>query len=241
MFKEMSQEKKDIVEEMGFGVLAHLPKMNVSHSLLRELIACHDDYHGCLKTLHGKIYITPGNRFPEKVEYGSLNEADKATIDSLKCVTLASLTKSVLDMSVEGEENRKKLQRTFIVYVHKCFLLPTTVSMASPIHKLPALHADNIRQWDWTNHVLSFLRKRIENKRKGKKQSVDGCVFVLILIYFHETKFPRLDAPDAPQPPWVAHWTKKMMLDRISQEATDTMHMNVVQFNGVAHLDSPDC
>ncbi|XLR36036.1 hypothetical protein S83_063936, partial [Arachis hypogaea] len=60
MFKEMSQEKKDIVEEMGFGVLAHLPKMNVSHSLLRELIACHDDYHGCLKTLHGKIYITPG-------------------------------------------------------------------------------------------------------------------------------------------------------------------------------------
>ncbi|RYQ99178.1 hypothetical protein Ahy_B07g087068 [Arachis hypogaea] len=154
----MSQEKKDIVEKMGFGALAHVSEMNVSHSLLRVLIACYDDYHGCLKTLHGKIYITPskivaaldinygGNHFLEKVEYDSLNKADKAIIDRLKCVTLASLTKSVLDMSVEGEENRQKFRRTFVVFVQKCFLLPTTVSMASPIHKLHALCVDNIRQ-----------------------------------------------------------------------------------------------
>ncbi|KAL4337907.1 hypothetical protein AHAS_Ahas12G0157100 [Arachis hypogaea] len=138
VFKVMSQEKKDIVEETRFGALAHVPEMNTSHSLLRELIDCYDDYNGCLKTLHRKIYITP----------------DK---------------------------------------------------------------------WDWANHVLTFLRKGIENRRKGKKQSVNGCVFVLMLIYFHESKFPRLDAADAPGPPWVAHWTLKMMLDRISQEATDTM------------------
>ncbi|RYR28010.1 hypothetical protein Ahy_B01g052105 [Arachis hypogaea] len=157
VFKNMSQEKKDIVEEMGFGALAHVLEMNVSHALLRELIDYYDEYHGCLKTLHGKIYITPakvaaalgishdGNRFPKKVDYHKLNEEDKAIFDSLKCVTL------------------------------------------------------------------------------GKKQSVEGCVFVLMLIYFHETKFPCLDGLDAPPAPWVAYWTKKMMLDRISEEATDTM------------------
>ncbi|XLR27019.1 hypothetical protein S83_054919, partial [Arachis hypogaea] len=59
VFKEMSQEKKDIVEEMGFGALAHVLEMNISHNLLRELVACYDDYYGCLKTLHEKIYITP--------------------------------------------------------------------------------------------------------------------------------------------------------------------------------------
>ncbi|RYQ88928.1 hypothetical protein Ahy_B09g095830 [Arachis hypogaea] len=160
MFKNLNQEKKDIVEEMGFGALAHVPEMNVSHALLRELIDCYDEYHRCLKTLHDKIYITPckiaatlginhgRNRFPEKVEYGKLNEADKAIFDSLKCVTLASLTKSVLDMSVEGEENQKKFQRTFVVFVQKYFLLPTMVSMASPIHKPPIFRMDNIRQWD---------------------------------------------------------------------------------------------
>ncbi|RYR07572.1 hypothetical protein Ahy_B05g074952 [Arachis hypogaea] len=62
--------------------------------------------------------------------------------------------------------------------------------------------------------------KRVENKRKRKKQSVDGCVFVLMLIYFHETKFPRPFAPDAPPAPWVAHRTRKMMIERISFKAT---------------------
>ncbi|KAL4288412.1 hypothetical protein AHAS_Ahas19G0283600 [Arachis hypogaea] len=158
---------------MGFGALAHVPKMNVSHALLGELINYYDEYHGCLKTLHRKIYITPRkiaaalginhseNRFPKTVEYSKLNEVDKAIFDSLKCVMLVSLTKSVVDMSVEGEENRQKFRRTFVVFIHKCFMLPTT--------------------------------------------------------------FPCLDAPDASPPPWVAHWTKKMMLDRITKEATDTM------------------
>ncbi|RYR49025.1 hypothetical protein Ahy_A07g035303 [Arachis hypogaea] len=121
-----------------------------------------------------------GNRFPEK-------------------------TRNVLDMSVEGEENRKKFKRTFVVFIQKCFLLPRTVSVASPIHKPPIFHVDNIRDWDWQNHVLNFLMKGVENKRKGKKESVDGCVFLLILIYFHETKFPWTFAPDAPPAPWVAH------------------------------------
>ncbi|RYR19785.1 hypothetical protein Ahy_B03g064676 [Arachis hypogaea] len=190
VFKAMSQEKKYIVEEMRFAALEQVPEMNVSHSLLRELIAFYDDYYGCLNTLHGKIYITPdkvaallginhrvihfppcayfGDLFPENVNYGRLNEADKQIIDGFKCVTLASLTKSVLDMSVEGEKNRQKFQRTFVIFVQKCFLLPTTVSMASPIHKPSALRVANIRQWDWANHVLSFLRKGIENRRKGK-------------------------------------------------------------------------
>ncbi|RYR31663.1 hypothetical protein Ahy_B01g056522 [Arachis hypogaea] len=120
VFKETSQEKKDIVEEMGFGALAHVLEMNVSHNLLRELIDFYDYYHGCLKTLHEKIYITSDkiaaalginhseNHFPKKVDYGKLNPADKQIIDSFKCIMLASLTKSILEMSVEREENRQK-------------------------------------------------------------------------------------------------------------------------------------
>ncbi|QHO20866.1 uncharacterized protein DS421_11g341700 [Arachis hypogaea] len=124
-------------------------------------------------------------------------------------------------MSVEGEENRQKFKRAFVVFIQKCFLLPTTVSVASPIHKPPIFHVDNIQEWDWAKHVLNFLMKGTENKKKGTKQSVDGYVFVLMLIYFHETKFPRTFRPDAPPSLWVAHWTKQMMLDRISKEATD--------------------
>ncbi|RYR28699.1 hypothetical protein Ahy_B01g052855 isoform B [Arachis hypogaea] len=70
--------------------------------------------------------------------------------------------------------------------------------MASPIHKPPIFHVDNIWKWDWAKHEL-------KTREGGKKQSIDGCVFILMLIYFHETKFPRPFAPDASPVPWVAH------------------------------------
>ncbi|XLR00210.1 hypothetical protein S83_066408, partial [Arachis hypogaea] len=59
VYREMSQEKKDIIEEMGFGGLAHVPEMNVSNTLLIELLDRFDVERGCLKTLQGTIYITP--------------------------------------------------------------------------------------------------------------------------------------------------------------------------------------
>ncbi|RYR24744.1 hypothetical protein Ahy_B02g058269 [Arachis hypogaea] len=118
-----------------------------------------------------------------------------------------------IQLNGQREENRQKFRRTFVVFVQMCFLLRTTVSMASAIHKPPIFCVNNIQQWDWASNVLGFLRNGIENMRKGKKQSVEGCVFVLMLIYFHETKFPRLDGLDALPAPWVAYWTKKMMLD----------------------------
>ncbi|QHO40711.1 uncharacterized protein DS421_5g139470 [Arachis hypogaea] len=231
----MSQEKKDLVEEMGFGALANVPEMNVSNILLKELLDRFDEEKVCLKILQEKIYITPqkvtatlgitngGNRFPNKVDYNNLNPADKEIFDSIKNIFLVTLTRNVLDMSVEGEENWKIFKRTFVIFIQKLFLLPTAVSVASPIHKPPIFHVDNIREWDWVKHVLNFLMKGVENKRKGRKQSVDDCVFVLMLIYFHETKFSRPFALDAPPAPWVAHWTKQMMLERISNDATEPL------------------
>ncbi|RYR62067.1 hypothetical protein Ahy_A04g019406 [Arachis hypogaea] len=242
VYRKTSQEKKDIVEEMGFGALANIPKMNVSNTMLKELLDQFDEEKGCLKTLQGKIYITPwkvaatlsitngGNRFPEKVDYNNLNPADKKIFDSIKNISLVTLTRNVLDMSVEGEENRKKFKKTFVVFIQKCFLLPTMVSVASPIHRPPIFHVDNIRKRDWAKHVLNFLMKGVENKRKGKKQSVDGCVFVLILIYFHETKFPHPFAPDTPPAPWVAHWTRQMMLEQISSKATEPLINTLLKF-----------
>ncbi|XP_020964673.1 uncharacterized protein LOC110265765 [Arachis ipaensis] len=44
---------------MRFGTLRHIPELNVSHKLSRELILCFDLYHAFLDTHYGKIYITP--------------------------------------------------------------------------------------------------------------------------------------------------------------------------------------
>ncbi|KAL4321738.1 hypothetical protein AHAS_Ahas14G0140500 [Arachis hypogaea] len=65
-------------------------------------------------------------------------------------------------MSVEREENLLKFKTTFIIFIQKCFLLPTTVSTVSPVHKPHALYVETVRQWNWASHVLSFLIKRIK-------------------------------------------------------------------------------
>ncbi|RYR05473.1 hypothetical protein Ahy_B06g085340 [Arachis hypogaea] len=189
VFTELSEEKKTIVEEMGFGALRRIPELNVSHKLLRELILCFDLYHRFLDTHYGKIYITSakigdalglnsgGDHFPKKVAYNKLNEGGELA----------------------------EIQDDFIVFVQKCFLLLTTISIISSVHKPPALHVEIVRQWNWASHALSFLIKGIKAQRAGHKLFVDGCVFVLMLIYFHETKFPHLEADDARKPPWVAY------------------------------------
>ncbi|XP_020967474.1 uncharacterized protein LOC110266798 [Arachis ipaensis] len=240
--QENESRKERYLEQMGFGGLANVPEMNVSNTLLVELLDRFDIERGCLKTLQGTINITPrkvvaaldinngGNIFPEKVDYSKLNPAEKEIFDSVKNILLATLARNVLDMSVEGEENQKKFKRTFVVFIQKYFLLPTTVSVASPIHKPPIFHVDNIREWDWAKHVLNFLMKGVENKREGNKQFVDGCVFVLMLIYFHETKFPRPFAPDAPPAPWVAYWTREKIIERISSETTQPLVSTILKF-----------
>ncbi|KAL4390531.1 hypothetical protein AHAS_Ahas03G0154400 [Arachis hypogaea] len=191
---------------MRFGTLGHFPELNFSNKFLRKLIRCFDVYHGCLDTLYDKIYITPakirdmlGINF---VTCSKLSGEQKEIVDSFKGATLASLTKSVIDMSVEGEENLLKFKKTSIIFVQKCFLLPTIVSKVSQVHKPLALHMEMVRQWNWACHILSFLIKGIKTQRVGMKLLVDGCVFILMLIYFHETKFPQPEADDAPGPLW---------------------------------------
>ncbi|RYR29911.1 hypothetical protein Ahy_B01g054555 [Arachis hypogaea] len=206
--------------------------MNDSHALLRELIDHFDEEKRWLKTLQGRIYITPqkvaaalsitngGNRFNDKVDYNNLNPEDKKIFYSVKNISLVTLTGNVLDMNVEGEENRKKFKRTFVVFIQNCFLLPTMVSVASPIISHRSFMSTTFG---------NGLGKELKTRERGKKLSVDGCVFVLMFIYFHETKFPRPFAPDAPPAPLVAHWTKKMMLERISKEATEPLHISIIR------------
>ncbi|KAL4299455.1 hypothetical protein AHAS_Ahas17G0102600 [Arachis hypogaea] len=54
----MSNQKKAIVEKIGFGALRYIPSLNVLHKLLRELILSFDLYKAFLETRYEKIYVT---------------------------------------------------------------------------------------------------------------------------------------------------------------------------------------
>ncbi|RYR28057.1 hypothetical protein Ahy_B01g052155 [Arachis hypogaea] len=85
----MSEEKKTIVRDLGFGGLMHIPPLRVHHQVLRELANNFKLGENRLETGYGFFKIRPktlgdalginasGDLFPQKVNYKKLSEDDK--------------------------------------------------------------------------------------------------------------------------------------------------------------------
>ncbi|QHN96145.1 uncharacterized protein DS421_18g615890 [Arachis hypogaea] len=117
-FRNMSEEKKAIVRDLGFGGLMHIPPLRVDHQLLRELANNFKLGENRLKTGYGSFQITPktighalginatGDLFPEKVEYKKLSDDDKIIFRRFQGKTLKSLTDEMMEIGVGNEEER---------------------------------------------------------------------------------------------------------------------------------------
>ncbi|RYR78926.1 hypothetical protein Ahy_A01g003792 [Arachis hypogaea] len=115
-FRNMSEQKKIIVRDLGFGGLMHIPPLRVHHQVLRELANNFKLGENRLETGYGSFKITPrkigdalginvtGDLFPQKVDYKKLSEDDKGK-------TLKSLTDEMMDIGVGNEEERLMFKR----------------------------------------------------------------------------------------------------------------------------------
>ncbi|KAL4356940.1 hypothetical protein AHAS_Ahas09G0136900 [Arachis hypogaea] len=124
--------------------------------LLKELAHFFDLCHSCLDTWYGKIKITPTKIrdvlglnatrnfcfycFLEKV---NITDELKEVVESFKGSSLSYLIKSLLEINLEGDENQLKFKRTFILFIQKCFLLPTIARKIFSVHMPAILDPDN--------------------------------------------------------------------------------------------------
>ncbi|RYR53818.1 hypothetical protein Ahy_A06g029069 [Arachis hypogaea] len=155
-FRNMTEEKKAIVRDLGFGGLMHIPPLRVDHQLLRELANNFKLGENRLKTGYGSFQITQkkighalginatGDLFPEKVEYKKLSDDDKIIYRRFQGKTLKSLTDEMMEIGVCNEEERLMFKRIFILYIQMAFLLPTTINKISPVHLAPIFKMDGI-------------------------------------------------------------------------------------------------
>ncbi|RYR24675.1 hypothetical protein Ahy_B02g058191 [Arachis hypogaea] len=128
-FRNMTEEKKAIVRDLGFGGLMHIPPLRVDHQLLRELANNFKLGENKLKTGYGSFQITPkkigdalginatGDLFPEKVDYKKLSDDDKIIYRRFQGKTLKSLTDEMMEIGVGNEEERLMFKRIFILYI----------------------------------------------------------------------------------------------------------------------------
>ncbi|QHN83538.1 uncharacterized protein DS421_20g705610 [Arachis hypogaea] len=189
-FRNMSEEKKAIVRDLGFGGLMHIPPLRVDHQLLRELANNFKLGENRLKTGYGSFKITQktigdalginatGDLFPEKVEYKKLSDDDKIIFRRFQGKTLKSLTDEMMEIGVGNEEERLMFKRIFILYI----------------------------------------QMGITDYKEKKKKTIDGCLFALMIIYFHLSKNKGKKRAERPPKPWIANWTKEQLVKRMTAE-----------------------
>ncbi|RYR59159.1 hypothetical protein Ahy_A05g024994 [Arachis hypogaea] len=158
-FRNMTEEKKAIVRDLGFGGLMHIPPLRMEHQLLRELA-------NNFKLGENRLKTGYGNLFPEKVEYKKLSDDDK------------------------------------IIY------------------------------------------RRFQDYQEKKKKAINGCLFALMIIYFHLSKNKGKNRTERPPKPWIANWTKEQLVERMTAEReeilTETTDSDTSTSESEAQEDSED-
>ncbi|RYR20342.1 hypothetical protein Ahy_B03g065449 [Arachis hypogaea] len=244
-FRNMSEEKKAIVRDLGFGGLMHIPPLRVDHQLLRELANNFKLGENRLKTGYGSFKITPkiigdalginatGDLFPEKVEYKKLSNDDKIIFRRFQGKTLKSLTDEMMEIGVGNEEERLMFKRIFILYIHMAFLLTTTINKISPVHLAPIFKMDGISERNWGGgHVLTFMVKGITDYKEKKKKVIDGYLVALMIIYFHLSKNKGKKRAERPPKPWIANWTKEQLVERMTAEREEILVTKISNVSG---------
>ncbi|RYQ84206.1 hypothetical protein Ahy_B10g103249 [Arachis hypogaea] len=231
----MSEEKKTIVRDLGFGGLMHIPPLRVHHQILKELANSFKLGKNRLETGYGSFKVRPktigaavginasGDLFPQKVNYKDLSEDDKQIFRRFQGKTLKNMTDEMMTIGVDNEQDRLMFKRIFILYIQMAFLLPTTINKISPMHLAPIFKMDTITEQNWGAHVLNFIIKGITDYNLKKKKAIDGCLFALMIVYFYLSKNKDKKRAERPPEPWIANWTREQLVERMRTEMEEHM------------------
>ncbi|XP_020971426.1 uncharacterized protein LOC110268803 [Arachis ipaensis] len=111
----MSDEKKAIVRDLGFGGLMHIPPLRVHHKILKELANSFKLGKNTLETGYGSFKVRPrtigaalginasGDLLPQKVNYKDLSEDNKQIFRRFQEKTLKNLTDEMMAIGVDNE------------------------------------------------------------------------------------------------------------------------------------------
>ncbi|RYQ82395.1 hypothetical protein Ahy_B10g100986 [Arachis hypogaea] len=216
-FRNMSEEKKAIVRDLGFGGLMHIPPLRVHHQILKELANSFKLGENRLETGYGLCKLKPktigaalginasGDLLPQKFNYKDLSEDNKQIFRRFQGKTLKNLTDEMMAIGVDNEQDRLMFKRIFILYIQMAFLLPTTINKISPVHLAPIFKMDTITEGKWRAHVLNFIIKGITDYNLKKKKAIDDCLFALMIVYFHLSKNKDKKRGERPPEPWIVN------------------------------------
>ncbi|RYR45000.1 hypothetical protein Ahy_A08g041255 [Arachis hypogaea] len=224
----MSEEKKAIVRNLGFGRRMHIPPLRVHHKLLKELANSFKLGKNTLEISYGSFRVLPSTigavlGLNASVNYKEISKENKQIFRRFQGKTLKSLTDEMMSIGVGNEQDHLMFGRIFILYIQMAFLLPTTINKISPVHLAPIFKMDKIKEANWGAHVLNFIIKGITNYNLKKKKSIDGCLFALMIVYFHLSTKKEKKGEERAAQPWIANWNREQLVERMRAEIDEHM------------------
>ncbi|MED6191734.1 hypothetical protein PIB30_003076 [Stylosanthes scabra] len=207
-------QKRAIVEELGFGSLKYLPNYYLKHKVLMQLFKRFNTIDNTNHAVAGEVEITTEKiRKSFGLKYTGTTYPDKGK-------SQRALKELIFNTPIDSDANRDKFKRAFLLYIQKCFFLPTSAPNVTP-RALPTIFdLQNTRKKNWALHIHNFLLDEIEKAKENNASSVSGCCFALMVIYFHETHFGKNSQDAEAQPPWIQYWTGETLMNRMKQERT---------------------
>ncbi|KAL4304711.1 hypothetical protein AHAS_Ahas16G0005600 [Arachis hypogaea] len=82
---------------------------------------------------------------------------------------------------------------------------------------------EKIKEGNWGAHVLNFIIKGITNYNLKKKKSINGCLFTLMIVYFHLSKNKEKKGEERPEQSWIANWNREQLVERMRAEMDEHM------------------
>ncbi|MED6204201.1 hypothetical protein PIB30_006957 [Stylosanthes scabra] len=203
MFKYLNKnpEKLRLVNEMGFGALSHLSANNLDQQLLKEIYDRFDIRDNTIYSDAAAVKITTrkigdalglcskGTPYETRVVRKKLRQEDKDMHKFFQGKSAVALTELVQATPLDIEENRKLFMRAFILWIQKVFLLPTSTASIVLTALTTIFDLETTRQRNWALHVHDFLLQELKKVKQNHTAAIHGCVYVLMIIYFHETQF----------------------------------------------------
>ncbi|MED6142887.1 hypothetical protein PIB30_001655 [Stylosanthes scabra] len=82
----------------------------------------------------------------------------------------------------------------------------------------PIFDLETTSSRNWALHVHDFLLQELKKSKQKDHVAIHGYVYVLMIIYFHETHFGEGSKDEKAHSPWIAYWKGETLKKRLRKE-----------------------
>ncbi|XP_020967736.1 uncharacterized protein LOC110266975 [Arachis ipaensis] len=227
----LTKEQKLEVDKMGFSSMKAIQDWKIDRRLFLALSKAYNTTTSKLELVVRDIDVTTdkiglalglpsiGKSFPEEEDWTSEQKRLVAPFKSVTSPWLQEVLHS-RECNVSTSKGRDYFRRAFTMFIISLFLAPTSSAVTSPKHLRAIVDVENITRYNWARFVHDELMKGVQKFKEKNTLSIDGCLYVLMIIYYHKDTFGDKENYMGPPPPWIAYWDKEKLAKKLTQESS---------------------